>query len=46
MATYEPITKEPPPPPDPTYCPTCLSGFEPPHDEFEEAIREEPTYAS
>lgn len=30
-----PIVKEPPPPPDPTDCPTCFSGFQPPIEEFE-----------
>lgn len=45
MAEYiEPITKEPTPPPDPTWCPTCLSGYEPPKEvEYETAIRDDST---
>lgn len=45
MAEYvQPVREPTPPPPDPTWCPTCLSGYEPPKEvEYEKAIRDEAT---
>jgi hypothetical protein len=37
IAVYPKVPDEPY---DPTFCPTCLSGFEPPLEEYEEATRD------